>query len=385
MSSLFEIKEENLDTGLRGYPCGYCTTSEVDPFKGLSYCGFFISELANKKPQEVIYLLYFGKMPNEHDIASFCKILEEKSFLSQQFQESFNNVPSNIGSMNLLSIALTLLSEFESVGKYDEDCLNLIAKIPVVAALCINKAMGWKNGVNRPDLGYIENFVNILGFPKDDIDINHLIDVFKVFNILHFDHDGGNLSTFVGKAVASGLEDLYGSLAAAMLALNGPRHGKANQDALKLVYEVHDKIKNNFNEGLVEKYISDKLKNKELIYGFGHAVLRVEDPRAKILYDMANRFYNSNSLVKIAQVMREEVVRALIKSAKVSNPYPNVDAISGVLLTVAGFNYPKVFTTIFGMSRCVGIAIQIVYERCFARNGKGTSIVRPTYFYKKRG
>jgi len=84
----------------------------------------------------------------------------------------------------------------------------------------------------------------------------------------------------------------------------------------------------------------------------------------------------------MAMLLREAGPKVLKENPKVSNPYPNVDAISGALLTAAGFSFPEYYTVMFGMSRIVGIAIQIVYERCEAREGKGVAIYRPKYFYK---
>lgn len=385
MTVLFEIKEDNLDTGLRGYPCGYCVTSEVDPYKGLSYAGYPIKDLAFKKPEAVIFLLYKGYLGSDEEVESFYKEIHKRAYCSKQFLDKIQGLPKDIEPTKLFCIALILLGEEIKSGKYEEDALNLIAKVPQVAAICINHLESWPHNPSDPNLGYMENFVHMLGLDKSKIDKEHLIEVLSVFNVLHFDHDGGNLSTFVGKAVASGLDNLYGALSASMTALSGPRHGKANQDALNLVQEVYKKLGNNPKEGFVEDFITKKLNNKEIIYGFGHAVLRAEDPRATILYELAQKFYPNDPLVKTALIMRKEVVLSLMKTNKVSNPYPNVDAISGIILTAAGFPFVKYYTLLFGLSRSVGIAIQIVYERCYARDGKGTPIVRPAYIYKKRG
>jgi citrate synthase len=126
------------------------------------------------------------------------------------------------------------------------------------------------------------------------------------------------------------------------------------------------------------------LANNELVYGFGHAVLRVEDPRATVLYEVADELYPNDPLCIIAHQLRLAGPKVLGENPKITNPYPNVDAISGTLLSAAGFPYPEYFTVLFGLSRTVGIAMQIVYERCEARDGKGTPIVRPKYLYKPR-
>jgi len=284
--------------------------------------------------------------------------------------------------MKLFAEALLILGMLESQEDYKEDCLNLIAKIPHLVATVINYHAGWgETPPPNPHLGYMENFTAMLKVPgvKDSSKLN---DVLRLFNILHYDHGGGNLSTFVGKAVASGLEDMYGSITSSMCALAGPRHGKANQDCLEFVQEVGGQLGENATVEDVERLIQRRLDHKELVYGFGHAVLRAEDARASVLYEYGQQHFAQDPLIQTALLLREAGPKVLSRNPKVSNPYPNVDAISGSILCAAGFNYPEYFTVLFGLSRVVGIAIQIVYERCLAREGKGTPIVRPKYIYK---
>lgn len=380
---LFEITKEQLETGLRGYPVGYCTTSSVDPLQGLSYMNLPVTELAEWQPEEVIYLLYHGEKGDSKQIASFTNDLRSRSRLSPEVAKHICMLPRQGHPMELFCAALLICGMFESKDDYQEDCLNLIAKAPELVATVINHHAGWgPTKPSKPELGHMENFSQLLNTP---IGIStELTRVFKLFNILHYDHGGGNLSTFVGKAVASGLEDMYGSMSAAMAALAGPKHGRANQDCLEFVKVVMKQLGENATEKEVESLIRQRLQNNELVFGFGHAVLRVEDPRATIFYQVAQERYAQAPLVKIASLLRTVGPKVLKENPKISNPYPNVDAISGVLLTVGGFPYPEYYTVLFGLARVVGIAIQIVYERCFARKGKGTPIVRPKYFFKRK-
>jgi len=380
---LFEITKDQLETGLRGYPVGYCTTSTVDPVKGLFYIGQPVSSMTERQPEEVIYLLYYGKEGSKEEVQKFSDELRKRGSCKTETLRHIRMLPRTGHPMKLFSAAILIAGMLEGKGDYREDCLNLIAKIPEITATVINFHSGW--GENRPvdqSAGYIDRFCQMLGVPGGVSD--GLRRVMTLFNILHYDHSGGNLSTFVGKAVASGLEDMYGSICAAMNALAGPRHGRANQDSLEFVQGLLAAVGENATPELVEAYIRKRLDDKGLIFGFGHAVLRVEDGRATILYDIANRLFAKDSLVKIANLLREVGPKVLKENPKVSDPYPNVDAISGVLLTASGFPWSEYFTVLFGMSRVVGIAIQIVYERCEARGGKGTPIVRPKYLYKAR-
>lgn len=380
---LFQVTKENLETGMRGYPVGYCPTSFVDPQKGLFYSGKPVSELSYEDPSEVIYLLYHGKDGNKSEIDHFFSNLKNRAVCSQEVERYIQALPRKGHPMKLFSSALLILGMIEGQGDYQEDCLNLIAKIPHLVALVINHHAGWGNTPKpNADLGYMENFTHMLALPQKKVtDLNR---AFKLFNVLHYDHGGGNLSTFVGKAVASGLEDMYGSIASAMCGLAGPRHGKANQDCLEFVQQTLQELGENASGEDVESFIRKRLTNNQLVFGFGHAVLRVEDPRATVQYEFVKRHYAHHPLVKIALLLRERGAKVLSENPKISDPHPNVDAISGTLLTVSGFPYPEYYTVLFGLSRCVGIAIQIVYERCEARAGKGTPIVRPRYIYKPR-
>lgn len=379
---LFTITQEQLETGMRGYPVGYCTTSSVDPIKGLFYIDKPIAACAGRTPEEVIYLLFFGKEGVSSEVEAFSQQLKERQPAPDALIKAIRALPRHTAPMTLFGISLLLAQTFSGTGDYQEDALRVVAQIPEITATVINHHAGWPQKPSRPDLGYMENFTQMLGMPNADL--KQLSEVFRLFNILHYDHDGGNLSTFVGKAVASGLASLYGSLTAAMAALAGPRHGGANQDCLYFVQEVLKEASENASQEQVETLIRARLSQGKLIFGFGHAVLRVEDPRATILYETASSLFPNDPLVRMAHLLRHAGTKVLKENPKISNPYPNVDAISGTLLSAAGFPYPEYFTVLFGMARAVGISRQILYERCEARGGKGTPIIRPTYYYKER-
>lgn len=380
---LFEITKDHLETGLRGFPVGYCVTSHVDPQKGLSYIGRPVSELSSKNPEEVIYLLYYGETGTSSQVAQFYQELSRRAVCKKETIQHIQSLPRVGHPMDVLAAALLIAGMYESSGNYQEDCLNIIAKIPHITAVMINHHAGWGETPDpKPELGYMENFGYMLRHPGNKS--AELIQALRLFNILSFDHGGGNLSTFVGKAVASGLENMYGSLAAAMTALAGPRHGKANQECLEFVEKILEQVGAEATARDIEQLIRQKLENHEVIVGFGHAVLRIEDPRATVCYQYCQKHFSEQPLVKIAQLLRSVGSNILKENPKISDPHPNIDAITGVMLTAAGFPYPEYYTVLFGLARCVGIAIQIVYERTQAREGKGTPIVRPSYIYKHR-
>ncbi len=380
---LFEITKDNLETGLRGVPVGYCTTSHVDPQKGLFYVGRPIAQLSHWEPIQVIYLLYHGEEGSQAQVKEFEKKLEARAKLPESLIRHIHALPRSGHPMDLFCAAIQMMGMFQEEYDYREDTLKLIAQIPAVAAHVINYHGNFENTPKeKPDLGYVENFTHLLQAPCPDKKL--LNQVLRLFTILHFDHGGGNLSTFIGKAVASSLQHLYGSLSSAMNALAGPRHGRANQDTLEFVERMLKELGENATLSEVEKFIRDCLARSEPIPGFGHAVLRVEDARATVFYDFAKKHFPQHPLVKMGFLLRAAGSKVLAENPKIADPHPNVDAMSGTLLTAGGFPYPEYYTVLFGMARCTGIAIQIIYERLEARGGKGTPIVRPKYLYKAR-
>lgn len=380
---LFTVTKENLDTGLRGYPVGYCATSSVSATEGLSYVGHPIETLISRSPESVIYLLYQGEEGSKEQVKEFTDDLRRRSACSSDLIKHIQLLPRRGHPMKMLCAALLLCGMLEGKNDYREDCLNLIAKIPQIVATVINHHAGWRGpAASNPKLGYMENFTQMLGVPNTNL--AELTEVIQLFNILHYDHGGGNLSTFVGKAVASGLEDMYGSISAAMCGLAGPKHGRANQDCLEFIELILKELGPDATAEELESLIRKRLANNELIYGFGHAILRVEDHRATVLYEKALKSYPNDPLIKSASLLRRVAPKVLAENPKIADPHANVDVISGTLLSAAGFHYPEYFTVLFALARVVGISIQIVYERCEARGGKGTPIVRPKYLYKKR-
>lgn len=376
---LFELTENHLETGLRGVPVGFCPTSKVDPQLGLSYGGYPISELSTKVPEEVIYLLLNRELPNPAQLAEFKKVLVANSTVNPGVIEGLKALPKSGHPMKWFTAGINLLGMYSESNDYEANCIQIIAQLPEVVAAIYRIRAGWGEPISsKPELGYMENFTQMLNPPDAGENLEQLM---KVFNILHFDHGGGNLSTFVGKAIASGHEDIFGSLMGAMAGLAGPLHGMANQECVRFLKRALVAVKDPTDEDAIRAYIQQLWDNKDKLFGFGHAVLRVEDPRATVQYDLGKTLCPDSPLYQMAMSMRKLGVEFLSKQEKVSNPYPNVDAVSGSLLTSCGLLDETYYTVLFGLSRCVGIAAQIVYERKDARGGKGTPIIRPKYLY----
>ncbi len=370
---LFEITRKHLNTGLRGFPGGTCRTSAVDPMKGLSYVGYPVSDIAFLEPEAAVYLLLNRELPNADQLASFKADLRSRAGIDPKVIEVLKGLPREGHPMEWLATGLTLLGMTAKTGDYAEDARNVIAWSPELVAAIFRLRSGWGDPIApKPELGHIENFVHMLGVPGGDSD--KLEKLLRVFYVLHMDHGGGNLSTFVGKSVASAHTDLFSSLSAAMCGLYGPLHGRANQDCLDFVRKVGTS-----DPEKVEAFVRNELASGGKIYGFGHAVLRAEDPRATIEYALGEEICPDDPLFATARTLRQVAVKVLKENPKISNPYPNVDAVSGSLLNAMGMTDSNYYTVLFGLSRITGISAQIVDERLRFRGGKGAPITRPKF------
>jgi citrate synthase len=384
---LMEISKDSLETGLRGVPVGYCTTSAVEADKGLFYVGEAVEGIADRDPEDVIYLLLNKSWPNPAQKAEFAQKLRVHAQIDASLFSTLKALPRSGHPMKWFIHAINALGMVYGCRDYRREALDLIAKIPAITAAIFRLREGWGDPIlPSPTLGYMENFVHMLGIPgQTEAQSAKLTRLMRVFDVVHFDHGGGNLSTFVGKAVASGKADLYESMVGAMCGLAGPLHGRANQECLEFIQECVAKVSANFTAVDVAAMLKTKLDNKEVVYGFGHAVLRVEDPRARVLRNVGEEICPSDTNFRMVKLLAEVGPPILKTNPKISDPYPNVDSASGSLLMACGLVKPEYYTVLFGLSRVVGIAAQIVYERCEARGGKGTPIIRPKYFYSPEG
>jgi citrate synthase len=372
------LTRDNLDTGLRGIPVGTTVTSSVDPAKGVHYRGIAIDQLTGCTPEEVVYLIFEGKFSADMVTDLFRDYLLTKRELPESVRKVVAGLPVELSPMEMLSIAVMCCSVCQS-GDWKEDGLSLVAKMPELVKAVIDRCLeseSIETADAKVSIGLVENFVEGLQLQKDK---PLFMKAMKLYYILHCDHGGGNLSTFIGKGVASSGQHLYGAFSSAVTALGGPAHGGAVQDSVNFIQEMLKSLGNDPTVDQVSAYVETKVKAKEKIPGFGHAVLQCEDPRATLLYEFAEDHLKEHPMVKVALMLRRIVPALLGQLTRVRNPNPNVDAISGTVLWAAGFPYPQFYPLLFALSRSVGIARQIIYERTEAREGKGVPIYRPKY------
>jgi len=376
---LLQVTTDHLNTGLRGVPVGTCRTSFVTPTEGVHYCGYPISELASFAPEDIIYLLFNKELPNAEQSKEIRAELSARATIPGDLESVLNSLPKDGHPMDWLSIGIHTLGMFETTNNWRDDAMNLVARMPRLMGLIFRIRDGRSENIpaDDPHASLVDRFVNTLDLTG--VDKQKMTRVIATYLVLHMDHGGGNLSTFSGKAIASGHATVYSSMAGAMNALSGPLHGRANQSCLEFVLRVGTS-----DPEEVERFVRAELAAKRPVFGFGHAVLRTEDPRATVQFALGEELCPDDENFKIITTLREVAPRVLAENPKISNPNANVDIASGALLHHIGLTDPTYYTTFFGWARVAGIGAQIVDERSIMRNGKGTPIYRPKYIAEEQ-
>lgn len=376
---LLEVTSDHLNTGLRGVPVGTCRTSFVTPTEGVHYCGYPIAELATFAPEDIIYLLFNKELPTPEQSREIRAELAARATIPGDVESVLKTLPRDGHPMDWLSVGIHTLGMLETTNDWREDAMNLIARMPRLMGLIFRIRDGRADGIpaDDPQASLVDRFVNALDLKG--VDKEKMTRVISTYLVLHMDHGGGNLSTFSGKAIASGHATVYSSMAGAMNALSGPLHGRANQSCLEFVLRVGTS-----DPAEVERFVRAELAAKRPVFGFGHAVLRTEDPRATVQFALGQEICPDDENFKIITALREVAPRVLSENPKISNPNANVDIASGALLHHIGLTDPTYYTTFFGWARVAGIGAQIVDERSVMRDGKGTPIYRPKYIAEEQ-
>ena len=376
---MFTVHASHLNTGLRGVPVGTCRTSFVTPTEGVHYCGYPIAELAHFPPEDIVYLLFNKELPTPEQSQAFKADMSARGAVPDSVAAVFHTLPTDGHPMDWLSVGIHTLGMLDTTGDWKEDALNLIARMPRLMGLLFRIREGRGDNIPSDDtsLSMVQRFVRTLEMEGVDDDL--MEQILATYLVLHMDHGGGNLSTFTGKAIASGHATVFASIAGAMNALSGPLHGRANQSCLEFVLRIGTS-----DPAEVEAFVRGELEAKRPVFGFGHAVLRAEDPRATVQFALGERLCPDDENFKIIRTLREVAPRVLSENEKISNPNANVDIASGALLHHVGFKDPTYYTTFFGWARVAGIGAQIIDERTVMRGGKGTPIYRPKYIAEEQ-
>ena len=367
-SQAVDISKFHAATGLNTLDQGFVNTAStksaitfIDGDAGiLRYRGYPIEQLAAKSSfLEVAYLLIYGNLPTENELAAFDERIRRHTLIHEDLKNLFHAMPTNAHPMSVLSSGVSALSTFyqDSLDPHDDEqvelsTIRLLAKMPVLAAYSHKNALG--QALLYPDnkLGFVENFLRLtFGNMAEEYIANPVVvKALDTLFILHADHEQ-NCSTATVRLVGSSQANLFASISAGVNALFGPLHGGANEAVLEMLQDIRDSGES------VQRYV-ERVKNKEdgiRLMGFGHRVYKSFDPRAKIVKATADKVLAelgvSDPLLDIA---KELEAAALADEYFVERKlYPNVDFYTGVIYKAMGFP-TRMFTVLFALGRLPG-------------------------------
>ncbi len=378
--------------GMRGVKALVTDISYVDPNHGIRFRGHAIPEVLEKLPKPegaempyvggLYYLLMVGDFPTKEQALAVEAEWAKNSDVPKHVFDVLRAMPKDTHPMTLFAQAiLALQGESKFAKRYAEgmtkmeywepaldDAIGLTAKLGVVAAFIYR--LKYRDGSEPkydPNLDYGANFARMLGVEDKKYE-----DMARLYFILHSDHESGNVSAHTMHLVGSALSDPYYALSAAMDGLAGPLHGLANQKSLAFLMSVRDKFGGVPTPEQLEQFAWDTLNSGQVIPGYGHAVLRVPDPRYVAQFEFAKAHFPDDELFKVAQVMYDVIPGVLKKQGKAKNPWPNVDAISGTLQFHYGVTEFDFYTVLFGVGRALGVTSNYVWARAL-----GQPIERP--------
>jgi citrate synthase len=370
--------------GMRGIKSMICDTSEVSPEKGLIIRGIPLLEITDKLPEEIFWLLVTGELPSADELKGLQKDLTARAGVPAYVWDVMRAMPKDAHPMAMISVgimAMQNLSEFakayaSGVKKTEywestmEDVLNLIARLPELAAGIYRiRFHDGKLIPHDPKVDWGGNMAKMMGLPDPE---GKLADLMRLYLTLHSDHESGNVSAHVCHTVGSALSDFYYSLSAGLNGLAGPLHGLANQECLAFVLEMIEKYGGAPTDEQLTEYCWDTLNGGKVIPGYGHAVLRVTDPRFTAQVAWGKERIPEDPVFQTVAKMFDLVPGILKEQGKAKNPWPNVDAASGSLVYHFGIKEFPFYTVLFSVSRALGVGAQLIYNRAL-----GAPIERP--------
>lgn len=379
--------------GARGIPSLVTETSLLDANEGIRFRGFSIPELREQLPKAengseplpegLFYLMLIGAIPTQEDVEHISATWARRSHVPNHVFDMIEALPVSAHPMTQFCAAiLALQTESKFAKAYEtgiskkeywdyvyEDTMTLIARLPRVAAYIYRRKYKEGNHI-QPDgmLDWSANFAHMLGF--DDLGF---VELMRLYLTIHADHEGGNVSAHATHLVGSALSDPYLSFCAGMTGLAGPLHGLANQEVIRWIEELQEKLGTQEpTKEQIADYIKQTLAEGKVVPGYGHAVLRKTDPRFTAQMEFAKKHCPDDATVKTVWNVYEVAPPILEGTGKIKNPWPNVDAHSGSLLKHYGLVEEDFYTVLFGVSRALGVLASLCWDRAL-----GFPIERP--------
>jgi citrate synthase len=378
--------------GIRGVRCLVTDVSYLDPFEGIRFRGKTIPETFEALPkvpgrdypyvEGFFYYLMTSEVPTMEETLEVVEEFKKRRKLPDYVKDTLRAMADDTHPMTMFSAGIVAMQrESEFVKRYNEgmtkmeywepmfeDVCNLLPKLPVLAAFIYRLKYKDDNQIDEdPNLDMGGNFAHQMGFaePYDD--------VARMYFILHSDHESGNVSAHATHLVASTLSDAYYALSAGINGLAGPLHGLANQEVLSWTMKFQEKLGDQEpTEELVKEALWDTLNSGQVIPGYGHAVLRKTDPRYTSQREFCLKNLPDYPLFKLISMIYQVAPGVLEEQGKAKNPWPNVDAQSGVVQWYYGLTEWDFYTVLFGIGRAIGVLTNITWDRAL-----GYPIERP--------
>ena len=377
--------------GARDVRCLVTDISYLDPQEGIRFRGKNIPETFAALPklagaeyptvESFWFFMLTGEIPTAAEAEEVKQDFNSRAKVPSYVFDVLKAMPKDSHPMVMLSTAVLTLQreskfnkQYHSMKKVDywdpmyEDACDLLAKLPEIAAFIYRYK--YKNGeiiASNPDLDMGANFAHMMGIAKP------YDDVARMYFILHSDHESGNVSAHTTHLVASALSDAYYAFSAGLNGLAGPLHGLANQEVLDWIMGFQKKLNGaEPTEDNVKAALWETLNSGHVIPGYGHAVLRKTDPRYQAQMEFCLKHLPEDPIFKLVNTIYKVAPGVLTEQGKTKNPWPNVDAQSGVIQWYYGLTQYDFYTVLFGVGRAIGVLANITWDR-----GLGYALERP--------
>jgi citrate synthase len=318
------------------------------------------------------FFLLTGEIPTAEETAELVADFQERAKVPAYVFDVIRAMPRDSHPMAMLSTGVLAMQKdskfakaYHDTKKNDywdpmfEDASDLVARLPQLAAFIYRHK--YKNGdiiPAKPGLDMGANFAHMMGIPAP------YDDVARMYFILHSDHESGNVSAHTTHLVASALSDAYYSFSAGLNGLAGPLHGLANQEVLDWILSFEKQLAGaEPTEENVKKALWDTLNSGHVIPGYGHAILRKTDPRYTAQMEFCQKHLPNDPLFKLVNMIYHVAPGVLTEQGKTKNPWPNVDAQSGVIQWYYGLREYDFYTVLFGVGRSLGVLANITWDR----------------------
>ena len=361
------MAEVQIKKGLVGVIADETKVSEVMPdINSLTYRGYAVQDLAEVCTfEEVAYLLLNGELPNKAQLSKFQEEERSNREISSNLKKVIQNYPKNAHPMDTTRTSVSHLGlEDPETGTNTPESdykkfIRIFAKTPTTVAANFRVRKGYDIIDPKKDLSFSENFFHMCfgKVPSKDV-----VKAFDVSLILYAEHSF-NASTFTSRVITSTLADIHSAIVGGISALKGPLHGGANEVVMEMFFEIKEPEN-------AEKYILNKIKNKDLIIGFGHRVYKKGDSRVPTMtkyYYKTAEFYKNEKFPKISKILEQTMI-------KEKNIFPNLDFPSGPTYYLMGFDV-DFFTPIFVIARITGWSAHVIEQL------KDNRLIRPLSKY----